>query len=135
VALTGKWVIWAVEGNAPWQVLVHHQIQHAHHIGGIKGPFQLCDIIGNVKAFVIPGSFLSWQFEGPRDAWDLASQPIWTFHCQGVSLGSLQGMPVKGWLRKAYFFGRTYGIQTLSNGIRGGLLTVLKSFLVWTRLF
>lgn len=65
------------------KLLFHRHIQHAHHIQDIKGPFQLCDIINDAKAFMlssstplkwmwvaqqIVSSFLKCYFEWPQDA-------------------------------------------------------------------
>jgi hypothetical protein len=45
-----------INGDATRQIVVQRQILQAWHIQGIKGFFQLCDIIWNAQAFVISNS-------------------------------------------------------------------------------
>eukprot|EP01018_Ginkgo_biloba_P025043 Gb_28349 [translate_table: standard] len=58
LALVAKWMIHAIQADAPWKILVCHRILTATHQMGIKDPFQLCDVLGGAASFTSAGSHI-----------------------------------------------------------------------------
>eukprot|EP01018_Ginkgo_biloba_P013924 Gb_27022 [translate_table: standard] len=69
VVLAGKWIVRAIQGGAPWQILVHHRILTDTHQLGVKGSYRLCDVMGGAATFMLAGSQIlkqlwkAWQLE------------------------------------------------------------------------
>ena len=80
-------------GEGLWKDLIIHRILQGKHVGGLRGPFLLCDFLNSPTDFKIAGlsilkriweawkrfpPCLTWHFEGVRRGLDLFGKTIWS---------------------------------------------------------